>query len=45
MLLILLVYIINYRFATFNIADSSVFLGACLMMLDIFKTDPCLNLI
>jgi signal peptidase II len=31
------VYYQNYRFATFNIADSSVFIGACLMILDIFR--------
>ena len=36
------VYYQNYRFATFNIADSSVFIGACLMMLDIFKNRPTL---
>lgn len=34
------VYYQNYRFATFNIADSSVFLGACLMILDIVKNRP-----
>ena len=36
-------YYKNYRFATFNIADSSVFLGACLMMLDIFRNKPALT--
>ncbi len=36
------VYYQSYRFATFNIADSSVFVGACLMMLDIFKNRPAL---
>ena len=36
------VYYDNYRFATFNIADSSVFIGACLMLLDIFKNRPAL---
>ncbi|MDC1436946.1 signal peptidase II [Gammaproteobacteria bacterium] len=34
------VYYKSYRFATFNIADSAVFLGACLMMLDIFRNRP-----
>ena len=34
------VYYQSYRFATFNIADSSVFMGACLMILDIFKNRP-----
>lgn len=34
------VYYQSYRFATFNIADSSVFIGACLMILDIFKNRP-----
>jgi len=33
-------YYQNYRFATFNIADSAVFVGACFMMLDIFKSRP-----
>ena len=33
-------YFHNYRFAIFNIADSSVFLGACLMILNIFKNRP-----
>ncbi len=37
------VYYKNYRFATFNIADSSVFVGACLMMLDIFRNRPALS--
>jgi signal peptidase II len=34
------IYYQSYRFATFNIADSSVFVGACLMILDIFKNKP-----
>ena len=34
------IYYQSYRFATFNIADSSVFLGACLMILDIFRNRP-----
>ncbi len=37
------VYYKQYRFATFNIADSSVFVGACLMMLDIFKYKPVVS--
>ena len=37
------VYYKSYRFATFNIADSSVFVGACLMILDIFKNKPALS--
>ena len=36
------VYYESFRFATFNIADSSVFLGACLMILDIFRNKPAL---
>lgn len=30
------VYFLDYRFATFNIADSAISLGAALMILDIF---------
>ena len=31
------VYFMNYRFATFNIADSAISVGAALMILDIFR--------
>ncbi len=34
------IYYQSLRFATFNIADSSVFIGACLMIFDIFRNRP-----
>ncbi|MBN4075383.1 MAG: signal peptidase II [SAR86 cluster bacterium] len=37
------IYYQSFRFATFNIADSSVFIGACLMMLDIFRNRPAVS--
>ena len=33
-------YYKSFYFATFNIADSAVFIGACLMALDIFRNRP-----
>lgn len=37
------VYYQSFRFATFNIADSAVFIGACLMILDIFKNQSAMS--
>ena len=34
------IYYGEYRFATFNIADSAVSVGAALMMVDIFQGEP-----